>query len=215
MVLDVGVVAENEGIERLLAHKGLYGIDEREMLQAFEAGMLLPPPSQDGQDGQGNHHAAHIVCGVDPTPLAEASSAAAGGDHGSLDVFWSRDPLMTRVQAEVESIQSRSGNASTSSGSSSGASFLASLAGQPDSQVQTSIAEHIIERCARILMLPPEKFEVDQGSVASYGVDSMIGVELRGWLFSELGLDVPFQTLLGGGMTFWGLAQMVREGLGK
>lgn len=39
MVLDVGVVAENDAIETSLARKGLYGIAELEMLHGFEIAM--------------------------------------------------------------------------------------------------------------------------------------------------------------------------------
>ena len=36
MVLDVGVVAENENMETSLSRKGMYGIDEGEMLRGFD-----------------------------------------------------------------------------------------------------------------------------------------------------------------------------------
>ena len=40
MVLDVGVVAEKEDIETSISRKGMYGIDEGEMLQGFEIAMM-------------------------------------------------------------------------------------------------------------------------------------------------------------------------------
>lgn len=39
MILDVGVVAESDVLERSLKHKGLYGIDEEEILKAFDLAM--------------------------------------------------------------------------------------------------------------------------------------------------------------------------------
>lgn len=44
MVLAVGVVAENENIETSLSRKGMYGIDEGEMLRGFETAMMQPKP---------------------------------------------------------------------------------------------------------------------------------------------------------------------------
>lgn len=63
-------------------------------------------------------------------------------------------------------------------------------------------------------MLPEESFDINNKSVASYGLDSMIGAELRSWLFKEFGLDIGFQTLLGQTLTFTALANMVAEELG-
>lgn len=47
MVLDVSVVAENENIETSLSRKGMYGIDEAEMLPGFETFMTQPKPDAD------------------------------------------------------------------------------------------------------------------------------------------------------------------------
>ncbi|KAJ5617564.1 Acyl transferase/acyl hydrolase/lysophospholipase [Penicillium hordei] len=41
----------------------------------------------------------------------------------------------------------------------------------------------------------------------SYGVDSMIGAELRNWIFKELGLDISFQQLLGPSLTITKFAE--------
>ncbi len=45
MVLEVGVIAENENIETSLSRKGRYGIDEGEMLRGFETAMMQPKPT--------------------------------------------------------------------------------------------------------------------------------------------------------------------------
>ncbi len=63
-------------------------------------------------------------------------------------------------------------------------------------------------------MIPVESFDTENASVGSYGLDSMIGAELRIWLFKELGLEIGFQVLLGPTLTFTALAKMVAEQLG-
>lgn len=47
--------------------------------------------------------------------------------------------------------------------------------------------------------------------IGSYGLDSMIGAEMRTWIFKEFGLDYPFQKLLAPTLTFKGLAEVVAE----
>ncbi|KAI0433930.1 hypothetical protein F5Y09DRAFT_350058 [Xylaria sp. FL1042] len=58
------------------------------------------------------------------------------------------------------------------------------------------VLEHFATYLARLLMLPESDVEVNNGSIASYGVDSMIGAELRNWIFKEFRMDIPFQQLL-------------------
>lgn len=38
-------------------------------------------------------------------------------------------------------------------------------------------------------MLREDELELEERSIASYGLDSMIGTEMRTWLFKEFGLD--------------------------
>ncbi|KAK0512853.1 hypothetical protein JMJ35_004870 [Cladonia borealis] len=59
-----------------------------------------------------------------------------------------------------------------------------------------------------------EDFDFDGKSIAAYGLDNMIGAELRNWLFKESGLDMGFQTLLAPTLTFEALSTTVGETLG-
>lgn len=60
-------------------------------------------------------------------------------------------------------------------------------------------------------MLDESAVQTTQMSVASHGLDSMIGAEFRNWLFREFKIDVPFQQLLAGTLTIAELAQMLCE----
>ncbi|KAG4221745.1 hypothetical protein PC116_g29779 [Phytophthora cactorum] len=72
-----------------------------------------------------------------------------------------------------------------------------------------AVEEHFIAKLSRVLMLDLEDFEGEGRSVASFGIDSMIGAELRNWIFKELGLDIAFQQLLGPSLTIKGFSQLV------
>ncbi|OCL10070.1 putative polyketide synthase [Glonium stellatum] len=201
MVLDVGVVAENADIEISLGRKGMYGIDEREMLQAFEAGMLQGSPKSSENASLGE---AQIVLGLEPAYLAAAMTSAQ-----TTDAYWSNDARLSEIRIAVDAL-----TASSKQEQKRGGGFVETLADKAEGEAVEAIAQHIIAQCGKILMLPPDNFDTEGSSIASYGVDSMIGVELRTWLFKELGLEIGFQTLLSPKMDFTALAKMVLVQLG-
>ncbi|KAH3017269.1 hypothetical protein KXV89_002817 [Aspergillus fumigatus] len=65
-----------------------------------------------------------------------------------------------------------------------------------------------------ILLISAEDFELDGPSIASYGLDSIIGAEMKNWSFKEVGLEFSFQNLLSPSLTFGGLAEVVSMHLG-
>lgn len=202
MVLDVGVVAENESIELSLLRKGMYGIDEKEMLQAFEIAMSLPVLVA----GHASFSDSQLILGLDPTPLAKAVSS-----DDAVDPYWYNDARLSGIKAAVENILS----SSTSSNRIGGdfASVLKATASEGSDAVVQVIAQHIIQKCSSILMISVDDFELDGRSIASYGLDSMIGAELRNWLFKEFELDIGFQSLLMPSQTFKSLSTTVGEKL--
>ena len=200
MILDVGVVAENQEMELSLSRKGMYGIDEREMLAAFETGMRQGPP----RNGAANIGDTQIGLGLEPACLAAAITSS-----DTTDVYWANDARLNNIRATVDSLTTSGAHKTGSAGN-----FVASLSGKTQQEVVQSINEHIIKRCSSILMIPVESFDTENASVGSYGLDSMIGAELRTWLFKELGLEIGFQVLLGPTLTFTALARMVAEQLG-
>ena len=194
MVLDVGVVAENVDIEISLSRKGMYGIDEVEMLQAFEAGMLQERARSDTDPSMGE---AQIILGLEPASLAAAMTSA-----DVTDVYWGNDARLAEIRASVDSLKANSKQDQKSSGD-----FIEMLGDRSEEEAIEAVGHHIMAQCGKILMLPPDSFEMAGSSIASFGVDSMIGVELRTWLFKELGLEIGFQTLLGPSMDFATLAK--------
>ena len=204
MVLDVGVVSENENIETSLSRKGMYGIDEQEMLRGFETAMSVPSVSPDQPaPNMGN---SQVILGLEPSELAKAIASSE-----TVDAYWYNDARLARIRAEVERAAESAG------GSEKGGDFKktlkSALAESVDAAVD-AIAQHVMKRASGILMVPAESFEMEGASIASYGLDSMIGAELRTWLFKEFGLDMPFQQLLSGGLTFKKLSVTIGESMG-
>ncbi|OJD31005.1 lovastatin nonaketide synthase [Diplodia corticola] len=195
MVREVGVVAESDGsLEASLLRKGMYGIDEAEMLRAFETAMT-PRSSSSSSNAQ-------LVLGLEPARLAETAVT---------ESYWYADSRLAGIRATVERLVA----SSSPSSSSSSAGFAAKLqAAQTPDDAVAAVALHIMERCSGILLRGVDEFDVAGPSIASYGLDSMIGAELRNWLFREFGLDVPFQDLLAPTLSFKELAIKVAAKLG-
>lgn len=194
MVVGVGVVAENLELEGALRRKGMYGIDDEGLLAAFEAALL---EQQGGGDGA-RVAPDHIVAGMDPALLV-AAIAEAGDD---CDSFWTADPRFAKVVHAMKG---------TVGADERGDSLLGSLKSGAlvGAEAKSAIASHMAGKLSRMLMLDDGAVSVDKGSIASYGIDSMIGAELRSWIFKEMAVDVPFQQLLGANLTINKFADLI------
>jgi hypothetical protein len=185
MVLGVGVVAENVELEQSLKRKGMYGIDEEELLGAFEAAI-----TSRGIDSSLDH----IVVGLDPAKLQKAVR-----DESATDSFWVED---ARFSHAVHDMNASAEDGSDGEGGGQAQSIISVIkAAASPAEAVGAVTEHFVGKLARMLLLDLDEFEPDVKSIASYGIDSMIGAELRNWIFKEYRLDVPFQQLLGETLT--------------
>ncbi|KAI0886565.1 KR domain-containing protein [Annulohypoxylon maeteangense] len=190
MILGVGVVAENAELEDALKRKGMYGIDEEHLLQSFEAAMI---------SSNLRRVPDHVAPGLDPARLQKAVN-----DTASTDSFWLEDARFSHVVHAISS------SADDTTGGAGSQSILATIkAASSADEAISAVNEHFIDKLARMLMLDAEDINPDAGSIASYGIDSMIGAELRNWIFKEYRMDVPFQQLLGPTLTITKFATQV------
>jgi hypothetical protein len=189
MVLGVGYVAEHPEIEEALKRKGIYGIDEEHLLEAFEVSMAIQ--SQNGATD-------HVIVGMDPSKLQKSLHEAA-----TTDGFWMED---ARFRSLIHTMKSAS--PTSASGSSASILSIINAAATPAQSVEVA-SEHFMDKLSRLLMVPRDEFEPDTKRISSYGLDSMIGAELRNWIFKEFALDIPFQQLLGESMTVTRFAGLV------
>ncbi|KAH6603957.1 polyketide synthase [Trichoderma cornu-damae] len=196
MVLGVGVVAENAELEDALKRKGMYGVDEEHLLQSFEAAMI---------SGTLETVPDHVVVGLDPAQLQKAVNDAA-----ATDSFWLEDARFSHVVHDINS------SADDAAGGAGSQSILATIkSAESLAEAITAVNEHFVEKLSRMLMLNPDDVDPENGSIASYGIDSMIGAELRNWIFKEYRMDVPFQQLLGATLTIAKFAAQVCAAQGR
>ncbi|KAJ5817291.1 hypothetical protein N7447_009524 [Penicillium robsamsonii] len=197
MVLGVGVVAENSSIEAALAKKAMYGVDEREMLRGFETAMLQPVPAIGKTPSLGN---SQIILGLEPTFLA-----AAIRESGSTDAaYWYPDARFGSLRTTVDDMSKQG---------SSGDNNMAAAMLAADAAAVLLGCDFIIKKLSAMLLIPIEEFELEGRSVGSYGLDSMVGTDLRNWLFNQFGLQMSFQTLLGAKMSVTALATAILQQL--
>ena len=189
MVLGVGVVAENFAIEESLKRKGMYGIEEEALLETLEASIAI-------QATAGS--ADHVVAGMDPARLQKTIT-----DNATTDSFWTEDMRFSTLLQTM-----RSGASENATGSAQSILSTIKSSESPAEAVQ-AISEHFVEKLSRMLLVDMEDFEPDVKAVADYGLDSMIGAELRNWIFKEYALDVPFQQLLAPSLTVTKFAKQV------
>ncbi|KAJ5382343.1 polyketide synthase [Penicillium concentricum] len=201
MILDVGVVSEDQSLEASLTRKAMYGIDEREMLRGFEVSMAQPVLQIDSLHVLGD---AQIVLGMEPARLKVALTAS-----GSADADWYNDARFQGIRHTVESM----GQGSPSSNSGDGDIMKILKEEGPDAMLHT-IGQHVMKKLAGMLLVSLESFEYDASSVANYGIDSMIGAELRNWLFKQYSLDIASQELLAPKMSIKALATAIAVKLG-
>lgn len=194
MILGVGVVAENSEIEDALRRKGIYGIDEEDLLVSFEAALASSQVLGKRSD--------HFVIGLDPSLLHKAITSSA-----ATDVFYMED---TRFSHLVRAINVSCD--SNDSGSSSQSILNIVRTAQTLDDAVAAVREHFTEKLARMLLIPEDAFEPHVRSIASYGLDSMIGAELRNWIFKEYRIDIPFQQLLAPTLTITKFAVQVCAG---
>lgn len=189
MVLGVGYIAEHIELEENIKRKGIYGIDEEHLLDSFEVSMAIQ---------QRPGLVDHIVLGMDPDKLQKTIS-----ESSAADAFWIDKARFKAVSHVMNFVTN-----SNTKGSSGKMLHTIKSAATPADAIQL-ISNFTVEKLSRLLLLDPGDFEPDVKSIAEYGLDSMIGVELRNWIFKELGLDMPFQQLLDPSLTITRFAAQV------
>ena len=73
-----------------------------------------------------------------------------------------------------------------------------SASAESSAEVRRAVIDALAAKISKILSIPIEDLNVSQ-PMHSFGVDSLIAVELRNWFAKEIGADVAVFDILGGG----------------
>lgn len=173
----VGFLAENQGYVANLQRWGYLTITEAEFLSMLKHAILTPHRSQT---------ACQVITGLGTQGMAET----AGKTDSDEVPFWFHDAkfshLLRMGRNQVNEVDAEGGARMTD----------AIPAAETFNDVVHVICDAIIAKMAKMLTVPAETIDPSQ-SMAAYGVDSLVAVELRNWLFREAKADVAVFEVLG------------------
>lgn len=185
IILGVGWVAENIEDKAMAYLKTLQFLGMR-----IEEFLLILQAAVTGFTIDGIPTPAHLSTGLGTGGLAQ--------QRGVDEPFWFSDAKFRQLRLLDTHVLARSGD-----DSESGPSVQALLAKATTlGEATTIVADAIARRLAKQLTMAVEDLDSAK-SVSRSGVDSLIAVELRNWMFKELGADLSmFEILADEAMVF-------------
>nr|ALQ32864.1 putative polyketide synthase [Fusarium gaditjirri] len=175
-VAGVGFLAENSGSvsDQNLSKLGMLEIQENELLALLELAVM---PRDEGIAN------GHLITGVHTTP---------NPDNQDRELpFWSRDPVFSHLsfaRPNVSASDNRQGPVAADL-----ATLLASATSI--SEAHHHMLEAFLQRLSKSLMMPVAEIDPDKPT-ASFGIDSLVAVELRNWFVRETKVNIPVFEIL-------------------
>jgi hypothetical protein len=170
MVLGVGYVAENEKVRQSLERQGFDGIHQDELMALMESAFA----NYDRGDAAGS-----VITGLGTWTEREARP-----------VFSS--PRFSHFRRMALGVKQSEESASDSIGTVRNALRQATSL----DDATTVVCDAIISKMSALLMVPLE--EINSGKpMQEYGMDSLVAVEMRNWISSNLGATIPILEMLG------------------
>ncbi|RDI84031.1 hypothetical protein Vi05172_g6068 [Venturia inaequalis] len=199
MVVTVGHVEEHPESEAALRRNGMYGITMDEFMLNFERACRRRDLSviKERFDPCAT---SNIITGMDPSRISRVSGRG----------LWQRDARLRHFLHAMGS--DREGTVKVGSQKSSNIAEEIRVAAETGGQqgVRGKVQELVMAKIAGLVLVPLCDVE-PTSTLSAYGMDSMIGAELRSWLQREFHADVPFLALLDQNLTFVALSALVHE----
>ncbi|KAI5918779.1 reducing type I polyketide synthase 10 [Camillea tinctor] len=195
MVSEVGYLHDNPEIGELLIRRGVHPLPESELLTTIDVSLSYQPPI--AAQGYDRLAEVHILTGLESVSLVKRRKRGFEDDDSTLNDI--RSSLLLRaLHSHRPGKAGQEGDLPEEVCSLLDARF--SLA--------DALRIHITRRFGNMILTPYEKVDVNR-PLAAYGMDSMVGAELRSWLYRSFKVDIPFLDLLGGSITLEILANRV------
>lgn len=172
-VLEVGYVSENPEVAATLRRNGLGAIGVCEILAMLNYAVTNP---------RGDGNLAGGTCSVGMVPT--------GDELGLGDTLWMADRRFSHL------VRRQAAGPKAGSASEDVARLLTGAASfESASEI---ICDSILQQLGRLIATPAEALSAAQ-SLDSYGVDSLVAVELRNWIGAYLQANVQLMVLRGTG----------------
>ncbi|KAI2885910.1 hypothetical protein CBS11852_8117 [Aspergillus niger] len=170
IVRSVGFVAQTDGVQERLVQMGVTSLSEETVLRILEQAITHPtgPPQ--------------IITGINTAP----------GKHWD-EASWIQDPRFAALRYR-DSTQAGSSRATTGTAKQGKIrDQLAEIASPVDAAAL--ICQELMQKLASMFGLVVEEMSATQ-DLSSYGVDSLVAVELRNWLVAQVGAEVSIFDLM-------------------
>ena len=141
---------------------------------------------------------SHILTGMDPTRISRA-----GGKS-----LWLHDNRLRNLVVAMGGLPDNKEGSDVKAPTKT--STLKAVAGLEKEALKAAVAEYLLQKFSKLVLVPTSKMVVSK-QLAFYGMDSMIGAEIRNWAWKEFHADIPFLSLLDQSLTLEGLAQQIFE----
>ncbi|KAG7103603.1 Highly reducing polyketide synthase alt5 like protein [Verticillium longisporum] len=182
MILSVGFAAENQGSMANLRQEGFNAMREDEFLALLD--ILCSPPDLDADANE----SPQIAVGLEVPATLRIK--------GIPEPAWLHDPLfrqLYQIRGDGDGHGDGDGDGSASSTSCSVLLPAASSLADAADIVGTAIVQKLCKA------LSSSERDIDTSKpLHSYGVDSLVAVELRTWFMKEVGADMAVFDIMGG-----------------
>ena len=179
LILSIGYAAEKKGVTQTLKAAGYEGITEAELLALLDC---VCDPAFDNTDPD----ESQIVTGL-PTPGSLRRS--------DLDIpRWMTRPFF-RPLYEMDRLDSAAVQTQPHGAGAADYANLLSTASSFEAAC-TVATEALVKKLSKMLFVAEEDVDTSR-PMSVLGIDSLIAIEIRHWLASELKSDVPVLVILG------------------
>jgi acyl transferase domain-containing protein/NADPH:quinone reductase-like Zn-dependent oxidoreductase/aryl carrier-like protein len=169
----IGVIAENEALQKVMGRLGMDMIDEEELLYQLEEAVSSKGTAS--------------VSGIDE------HSVITGISLTRADVEWASKPLLQNLYANHDFANS----GATTKGDGQSLSVLLAAAADPKSKTRV-LVDGLVDKMAVVLGTSKEDVDAKK-SLGDYGLDSIVAVEFRKWFRNVVGVDMALFDILGSG----------------
>ncbi|KAI1809839.1 polyketide synthase [Poronia punctata] len=216
MIAEVGYLHENPEIGALLLRKGLQALTEDEFLQATD--LALSGEGGEYETPLPNPEAARMLTGLEPLGLRKLIEQGWDVSSGNM-----QDPRTGVLSAALMANQGDDENEADAQVGTSGdpewlkgvpkniaASFVAETGAASLLDAIFSITR---KRFASLILTPLDQIDASK-PLGQFGMDSMIGAELRTWIWGSFKVDIPFLDLLSNQKSLTNIAEDIEAKMG-
>ncbi|KAM0326970.1 hypothetical protein ACHAQA_006091 [Verticillium albo-atrum] len=177
MVAQIGYVAQHDGVRQNLEAQGYKAISSEGCMAIIEAAVMQP--SRFGKSG-------NVITGLSDS------------DDGNSLVYSAAVMSLLRRATTIRAAGGASGSGQRGHGSNTVALRVRDLLKKATTveEVEQHVRDAILAKTCSLLMLQTDDVDISK-PMSQYGLDSLIAVEMRNWISSDVEVTVPILQLLG------------------